>query len=187
MQFLRHLYYFISYLGNPPWETGVSPPELLDFIRAHPPGRALDLGCGTGTNTITLAQHGWQVTGVDFIGKAVRQARRKAVYAGVSADFRQGDITRLDNLPDHFDLILDMGCFHSLSPYGKTIYSKNLARWLSPGGTFLLYAFITSPENSLTGVSEADLASLCSSLELIDRKDGSERGRMPSAWFTFKK
>jgi cyclopropane fatty-acyl-phospholipid synthase-like methyltransferase len=67
------------YFGRPPWDTGVSPPELLAHLDVHAPGRALDIGCGTGTNAITMAQHGWQVTGMDFAVKASprRGAKRR--------------------------------------------------------------------------------------------------------------
>ena len=44
-------------------------------------GRALDLGCGTGTNSIYLAQHGWETTGVDFVPRAIGIAKRKAEAA----------------------------------------------------------------------------------------------------------
>ncbi|MEW6615857.1 MAG: methyltransferase domain-containing protein [Thermodesulfobacteriota bacterium] len=52
--------------GQTPWDTNITPPEVMEFIQKTSPGRALDLGCGTGTNGITLARHGWKVTGVDF-------------------------------------------------------------------------------------------------------------------------
>src|SRR4030066_306033 len=96
MPVLQRLVYQLWYYRKPPWDTGVSPPELLAHIERHPPGRALDLGCGTGTNVITLAQHGWQVTGVDFAWRAIRQAQRKAKRAGVLVDLRVGDVTRLE-------------------------------------------------------------------------------------------
>lgn len=61
-----------------PWDTQVTPPEVMEFIARTPPGKAVDLGCGTGTNAITLARHGWRVTGVDFVPKAILAARAKA-------------------------------------------------------------------------------------------------------------
>jgi len=66
MNLLRRINFNLWYFRRPPWDRGISPPELFDFISKHPAGRAIDLGCGTATNVITLAQNGWQVTGIDF-------------------------------------------------------------------------------------------------------------------------
>ena len=133
----------LSYLlRRAPWDTGVSPPELLAFLAAHPPGRALDLGCGTGTNAITLAQHGWQVTGIDLIPRAIRRAKSKAAAAGVDVDLRQGDASDLRSVEGPFDLALDIGCYHSLQPTLQARYSTNLARLVRPGGTYLLLSLI---------------------------------------------
>ncbi|MFD0629748.1 class I SAM-dependent methyltransferase [Streptomyces sanglieri] len=66
--------------GKPPWDSGITPPELVALIEgpgALMPGRALELGCGTGTNAVYLARHSWRVTAVDLVDRAVRQARRR--------------------------------------------------------------------------------------------------------------
>lgn len=185
MSLFRKLFFNLFYLRRPPWDTGVSPPELLAFIAAHPPGRALDLGCGTGTNVITLAQAGWQTTGVDFVGKAIRLARRKARAAGVPADFRTGDVTELDGISGPFDLILDIGCFHSLTEAGRQRYAANLERLLAQDGTYLMYGFFKAPGEGGTGLSDADLALFEKHFTLQDRQDGFNRGQAASAWFTY--
>lgn len=183
----QRLFFNLFYFRRPPWDTGVSPPELIAFIDSHPPGRALDLGCGTGTNAITLAQRGWQVIGVDFVGRAVRAARRKARQARVQVDFRVDDVTRLRGVSGPFDLVLDIGCLHSLSPRQKAAYIENLPRLLAPQGTFLLYAFLAPGEASQgSGLTPNDLALLSSRLRLAQRVDGVDRRERPSAWFTYQ-
>jgi len=188
MQYFRKVIFNLWYIfGDPPWNTGVSPPELIEFIQSQPPGRALDLGCGTGTNAITLAKHGWQVTALDFAGAAIRQARRKANESGLKIDFRIADATDLSAIHGPFDLILDIGCFHSLTGGDISTYIDNLERLLAPEGTFLMYGFFKSPNESGPGLLENDVSSISSHFKLVDRQDGTERGQRPSAWFTFKK
>lgn len=184
----RRCFFELKYLlSAPPWDTGVSPPELLAFIESRPPGRALDLGCGTGTNAITLARRGWQVSGVDFSRRAIHLARQKAQTAGVQVDFRLGDVTRLDDLQGPFDLILDIGCFHSLSPPGRLAYLDNLERLLAPDGTWLLYVLLRpAPRARQPGIDQSDLAEASARFRLIRRQDGQERGRFASAWLTFQ-
>jgi len=93
-------------LGRVPWDTGVTPPEVVAVIERGDlaPGRALDLGCGTGTNCIYLARHGWQAVGVDFSVLAIRRARRKARRAGLDCRFYRADVTDLGFLDDPFAL-----------------------------------------------------------------------------------
>jgi len=82
-------------LSRTPWDTGTTPPEVAALVEEGglSPGRALDLGCGTGTNCIYLACHGWETVGVDFSAIAIRRARRKARRAGVNCRFHRADVT----------------------------------------------------------------------------------------------
>ena len=184
---LRRIYFSLFYLARPPWDTGVSPPELLEYMGSHPPGRAIDLGCGTGTNVLTLARAGWQVTGVDFIPRAIRVARRKLRSAGLPADLQVADAANLAGIEGPFDLALDMGCYHSLGS-GKGRYLSELARVLAPGGHWLLYSFLAPDgEQELDGLDQTDLHAIQVLLTLVWRRDGLERGLRPSAWFLFQK
>lgn len=191
------------YLRRPPWDSGITPPELFDFIAAHPPGRAIDLGCGTGTNVIALAQNGWQVTGVDFIPKAIRTAKRKLALskvegtqnANVKADLRVGDVTNLRGIAGPFDLALDIGCFHGVED--KSAYLDELDRLLAPRGHWLLYGFF-KPDSLQSGgfdfaqrkpgLAAPDLDLIhARGLALLSRTDGFDKRERPSAWFLYRR
>ena len=184
-KFFFNLRYFRN---NIPWDSGISPPELLDFIEKHPSGRAIDLGCGTGTNVITLTQHGWQVSGVDFAPRAIKIARRKAKSAKINADLQVGDVTKLRGIDGKFDLALDMGCFHNLGDK-KSDYLNRLSEILAPNGFWLLYAHILSPEfaDPDHGISSAEINRLESLFNLIWRKDGTYKIGRNSVWALFQK
>jgi SAM-dependent methyltransferase len=146
-----HLVYRLFYrVGLIVWEREDPPSELIMLIEgssALPPGRALDLGCGTGTDTIYMAAHGWEVTGVDMVTKALVTARRRAAAAGVSARFVNGDVTRLQDLGlggDH-TLVLDFGCYHTLPEDQRSAYVNSVSSATPQGGTLLLYGFARPP------------------------------------------
>ena len=184
---LRRFTFSLWYYFNPPWDSGISPPELLDFIEKNPPGSAIDIGCGTGTNVITLAQAGWQVTGVDFVPRAIRMAKRKARKAGVEAELYVRDASDLKGISGPFDLALDMGCFHSLGDK-KTDYLSELDRILAPGGHWLMYGFFNlDPASDSPGLAEADLGLIPASISLVWRQDGFDKRERTSAWFLYQK
>ena len=142
----RALFTLIYRFGRPRWDTGITPPEVVELIEGDgplPPGRALDLGCGTGTNVIYLARHGWDATGVDYVGRAVAAARQKARAAGVTARFVRGDVTRLDQIgvAGPFEFVLDIGCFHGIPAERRQAYAQGVAAVTKPDATLLMFAF----------------------------------------------
>ncbi|HKY52735.1 MAG TPA: class I SAM-dependent methyltransferase [Anaerolineales bacterium] len=187
--FFRRILFQYWYFGQPKWDTGVSPPELLDFIENHKPARAIDIGCGTGTNVITLAKAGWQVTGVDFAPRAIRLAKQKLEASGKQAELRVSDATNLKGINGPYELALDIGCFHSIQKEGKAKYLKELDRIVAPNGVWLMYGFLKpDPHHAGTGLDEADLNRVSSHLTLLSRRDGYDDKRdRHSAWFLFQK
>lgn len=192
---MSRLRFALSYLGKPRWDTNVSPPELVELIEneALPVGNALDIGCGTGTNAIYLARHGWQVTGIDFIGRAIHQARRKARRAGVAARTRfvVGDVTRLDeyNL-EAYNFVLDIGCLHGLSVSQRTTYAHGLKTFTAPGAIYLLYAFkADSHSDGPAGLQPEDVRHLFEpqfEVVAIQHGDSTIAGR-GSAWYRLQR
>lgn len=185
----QRLYLEWRYLGRPPWDTGVSPPELMDFIASNPPGRALDIGCGSGTNVGTLARAGWEVYGVDLSCLAVCRARRKLRAQSISANLYLGNVLNLSFPEAMFDLILDIGCYHQLGAIERQGYRERVQSWLARGGYFLWYAHFrsTAEKRSTHGIDDADINAWNSVLHLIWRKDTWEGNRRPAVWLLFQK
>lgn len=186
-------FYRLSYLlGNVPWDSGVSPPELVEVIEGQPPatpGRALDLGCGTGTNVVYLARHGWDVTGVDVVPAAIAKARAKVAAASVAASLHAGDVTRLDRLglEPGFDLLFDLGCYHGVPEGRRDAYAAGVSRLAAPGALLLLYGFAPGQWGRgpmAIGVTAAELRRRFGAWELVEERRGE--GRFDAGWFTLR-
>ncbi len=185
------LYYWLK---RTPWDTGITPPEVIDVVGRHFPrgGRAIDIGCGTGTNAVYLARRGLTVVGIDVSRRAIALARRRAKHAGVSCDLRVGDVTRLDRLPmsDVFDMALDIGCFHVLPRDGQRRYAGSLPDRMRRGGVYLLYAFCPRKLGVRSvGVSPDDVGSLFADGFLVQdvRLGADSRSGHASAWYTLRR
>lgn len=121
-----------------PWHDPEPPPLLVEALnRRAAPGAALDIGAGAGTYALYLAERGYRVTAVDFMPQAVAMIRQRAADAGHDIEAVQVDITTWST-DRQFDVILDVGCLHSLPMADRATYKRQLFRWLAPGGDFVL-------------------------------------------------
>lgn len=177
------LFFRMLYLKKPPWDSGIAPPELVEFTQADPPGRSLDLGCGTGTNVLYLRQHGWEASGVDFVPSAVREGRRKARQAGLDVNLSVGDVSDPAVYQGAYDLILDMGCYHTLNPAQRARYRQLVAGHLADGGTYMLYGFMGEDSR----ITPEDVAAFEDLLTLKKRVDSADPSGPASAWFWWGK
>jgi SAM-dependent methyltransferase len=134
--------------GDTPWDTGVPSKELARVLdetrlaesRAPQRLRAIDLGCGAGTNAIYLAQRGFAATGVDGSAVALELARERAARAGVQVDWVLADVGALPPFPEPFDFVFDRGCYHCVRRANVAGYAASLARITRPGTRMLLLA-----------------------------------------------
>ena len=157
-------------LGYTPWDQDHVPAELAALVRgssALTPGKAIDIGCGTGTQAVYLARRGWQVTGVDVVEHALDRARRRAEGASVVVRWIAGDATELPSLGlgEDYGLIHDRGCFHDLSGHARDAYVTGVTSLAAPAATLLLMTFV--PGSMRMGVASG------ASEEEINRRFGS--------------
>lgn len=124
--------------GEPlPWDTGTPDPQLVEMIDSHAvtPGRALEIGCGTGTNAIFLAQRGFEVLGVDISEVAIEKARAKARGP---CRFEVADFLAAVPAGGPFEFVFDRGCFHVFdTEREQALFARNVAAVLGERGLWL--------------------------------------------------
>ena len=111
---------------------------LLKELREVAPGRALDIGCGTGEFVARLAGRGWEVFALDLCEPMVRQARVKAAGANVggAVSVTAGDSEHLPFASGSLDVVTCANSFHHYPHQAKVV--GEMYRVLRPGGRLLL-------------------------------------------------
>ena len=176
--------------GQLPWDTGEPEPLLVDFVTStgFAPRRTLEIGAGTGTNAICLAERGFDVLGVDIAPLAIETAQAKIDGRALRCRFATLDILAAPPPGGPFQFIFDRGCFHVFDePADRTRVAERVAAALEPGGTWL--SLIGSTEGPPRDVgpprrSAIDIAlAIEPALEIIELRSTDFVSADAKAWF----
>lgn len=131
--------------------------SLLSQLLPAPPARVLDLGSGTGSLAVLLAEQGYEVLGVDLAPRMVERAVRKAQDHAVHVDFRVGDAAEplVEGL---FDVVLGRHVLWALSDPSAVV--DHWLRLLAPAGVLVL---VEGFWHTGSGIAAADLLAIVSS------------------------
>jgi SAM-dependent methyltransferase len=130
-----------AYAGStpPPWDLGRPQPAFVRLAeQGLLTGQVLDVGCGTGEQTLLAASSGADALGVDVSPLALEQAR---AARGIKARFEVADALSLGDLGLTFDTVIDSGLFHVFDDDSRARYVASLASVLRPGGHLYLMCF----------------------------------------------
>jgi SAM-dependent methyltransferase len=129
--------------GHVPWDPGPYDRHVPRVLADHriEPGRALDVGCGTGATLVYLAKLGFETTGIDIAPTALEIARRTAGREGVAGNWLVGSFPEEfppEVLPDEsFDFVIERGFLHMHTmPQEHAPILAGIQRVLRRGGTF---------------------------------------------------
>jgi SAM-dependent methyltransferase len=148
-------FYNLVYRFGNPWELGVRS-ELLQLVesgrlRPQAGDTAIDLGCGTGANTIFLAQSGWDTVGVDFSPVAIDKAEARAREADAPENLRfvvaNLSASSIPGADGGFDFLLDYGTLDDLQEPHRSRMAELITHIAAPGARFLLWCFYGRAED----------------------------------------
>ena len=145
-----------------PWPT----PLLADWIDKLPRGRALDVACGAGRNSLFLAEHGYAVEGIDISSVALERARNAADERGLSVDFAQMDLEADLPAERRYDLIV-------MVRYTHPVLVAELVELLNDGGYLLCeehlrtHHKVVGPTNPAYRMDPNELLGLAAGLRVL--------------------
>jgi SAM-dependent methyltransferase len=178
--------------GDTPWDIGKPDFNLMQAVTTMPiaPCKALDIGCGTGDNTIWLCQQNFRVLGIDASETAIAKAKEKALQAQVTCTFMVMDFltSRIAEAP--FGLAFDRGCFHALgSDAERKKFAKNVHAHLKKAGLWLTLAGNADEDRHAPGPPQRTAGDIVMAVEpyfeilsLVSTHFGSNRPNPPRAW-----
>lgn len=145
---MKSFVYDLLYRFGAPWE-GAPRDELVQLVRSgrlspsDPGPRAVDLGCGSGANAIFLAEHGFDVTGVDFSEVALDKAAALSMSVRSAPRFVKGDLTAatIPQVTGTFDLLVDYGTLDDLKADKRVAMADTIRRLSKAGSMLLLWCF----------------------------------------------
>lgn len=109
---------------------------LLPLLPSDRPQDIADMGCGTGTLSLLLAQAGHNVTGVDFAPSMLEIARRKAAAVRPTPRFTEGDAAQPPLAQSSFDTVLSRHVLWAVPD--PAVVVQRWRQLLRPGGRLVL-------------------------------------------------
>jgi SAM-dependent methyltransferase len=176
--------------GELPWDTGEPEPLLVEFVTSGrvQPTLTLEIGAGTGTNSLWLAERGFDVLGIDIAPLAVERANEKLEGRRLGCRFATLDFLAASPHGGPFQFIFDRGCFHVFDEHEERArFSARVAAALAPGGLWLSLVGSTEGPPREVGpprrsAGEVILA-IEPALEIVELRTAEFRSHGAKAWF----
>lgn len=151
-----------------PWDSGRPDASLTNMLCRWPSctGKALEIGCGTGTNAVWLAEQGFEVTAMDISTSAIAIAEKRCAEKEVQCRLLADDFLSCSLEAAQFDLIFDRGCFHSVNgEEERRCFVRQAASCLKAGGLWLSLMGNKDQVREEKGPPRLSATEICASVE----------------------
>ena len=153
--------YDAAYAGVPNWDIGRPQRAFVQLLNAGlVRNSVLDVGCGTGELSLFLARQGYDVLGIDLSALAIRQAKEKARWRRIAAQFLVWDAIDLSGLRDRnltFRTVVDSAMFHIFGDVERDQFIAGLADVIPSGGLYCVLGDARRDERSIYGITPREL------------------------------
>lgn len=176
--------------GELPWDTGEPEPLLVEFVNSGriQPTNALEIGAGTGTNSIWLAEQGFDVLGTDLAPLAVERAMARLQDRDLHCRFATFDVLKGPPPDGDFAFIFDRGCFHVFDkPEERAQFASRVAALLAPEGLWLSLIGSTEGPSRGSGMPRRSAREVAlaiePALEIVELHGAEFTDHEARAWF----
>jgi SAM-dependent methyltransferase len=176
--------------GQLPWDTGHPEPLLVGYVGSGriAPCPALEVGAGTGTNAIWLAERGFDVLGIDVSPLAVERATSRLKGDTLRCRFAVGDFLAEPPGTGPFGFVFDRGCFHVFAQAEERArFAANVAAVLAPGGLWLSLLGSTEGPARTDGPPRRSAREIVEAIEpalaIVELRAAELRDHDAKAWF----
>ena len=184
-----------------PWAHDEPTLFLRDIVAQRgESGKALDIGCGAGTDSLYLASAGWDVTSLDFMPSALKMTSARAAEAGLELTAIEADVTKWEPT-DKFDLVLDHGLLHNMDPDKHSLYRERIMQVVADDGEFVILHWLKrtpdEPQSEIgpTRTSREDIQKFFApefkerffAVEVVEGLAESVGGTMAQGYYWFKR
>ncbi|MGC9199128.1 MAG: class I SAM-dependent methyltransferase [Acidobacteriaceae bacterium] len=175
--------------GELPWDSGQPEPQLVELVTSGriQPTPTLEIGVGTGTNSLWLAEQGFDVLGVDLAPLAIERALAKLDGRNLPCRFQILDFLAASPSGGPFGFVFDRGCFHVFTqPEERAHFAAQVAASLLPGGLWL--SLIGSAEGSTREIgpprrsAQEIVSAIEPALEILELRSATLHSYAAPAW-----
>ncbi|MEG0611455.1 MAG: class I SAM-dependent methyltransferase [Clostridium sp.] len=104
-------------------------------------GKALDIGCGNGRNSMYLTKQGFNAIGIDISNTSINWANELSKEYSNKPMFMCKSLFEFEDIPQSFHFINDSGCFHHIKPHRRSSYFESVLKYLKEDGYFAMTCF----------------------------------------------